>query len=143
MFLHRLAHSFNGYVFRVTLTVTVFPLKAFYCIVLEKTKSKITQNIKMRPTTWIISVYSNTHKKFLHRLAYSLNGYVYSVTLTITIFIFNSFYCIVLEKNKSKIPTYARSHLLGYLLWFHLRFLPLNSYHILMLIVLLTLSVPL
>ncbi len=39
--------------------------------------------------------------------------------------------------------TYARSHPPGYLLWFHLRFLPLNSYHILMLIVLLTLSVPL
>ncbi len=39
--------------------------------------------------------------------------------------------------------TYARSHSTGYLLWFHLRFLPLNSYHILMLIVLLTLSVPL
>ncbi len=31
----------------------------------------------------------------------------------------------------------------GYMLWFHLRFLPLNSYHILMLTVLLTLSVPL
>ncbi len=39
--------------------------------------------------------------------------------------------------------TYARSHPPGYLLWFHLRFLPLNSYHILMLTVLLTLSVPL
>ncbi len=39
--------------------------------------------------------------------------------------------------------TYARSHPPGYLLWFHLRFLPLNSYHILMLIMLLTLSVPL
>ncbi len=31
----------------------------------------------------------------------------------------------------------------GYLLWFHLRFLPLNSYHLLMLTVLLILSVPL
>ncbi len=39
--------------------------------------------------------------------------------------------------------TYAYSHPPGYLLWFHLRFLPLNSYHILMLTVLLTLSVPL
>ncbi len=39
--------------------------------------------------------------------------------------------------------TYARSHPPGYLPWFHLCFLPLNSYHILMLAVLLTLSVPL
>ncbi len=39
--------------------------------------------------------------------------------------------------------TYARSHPPSYLLWFHLRFLVLNSYHILMLTVLLTLSVPL
>ncbi len=39
--------------------------------------------------------------------------------------------------------TYARAHPPGYLLWFHLRFLPWNSYHILMLTVLLILSVPL
>ncbi len=39
--------------------------------------------------------------------------------------------------------TYARSHPPGYLLWFHLHFLPLNSYHILILTVLLPLSVPL
>ncbi len=39
MFLHRLAHSFNGYVFRVTLTVTVLLVNAFYCIVLKKTYS--------------------------------------------------------------------------------------------------------
>ncbi len=39
--------------------------------------------------------------------------------------------------------TYACSHPPGYLLLFYLRFLPLNSYHILMLTVLLTLSVPL
>ncbi len=38
---------------------------------------------------------------------------------------------------------YARSHPPGYLLWFQLHFLPLNSYHILMLTLLLTLSVPL
>ncbi len=38
---------------------------------------------------------------------------------------------------------YAHSHPPGYLLWFHLRFLPLNSYHLLMLTVLLILSVPL
>ncbi len=39
--------------------------------------------------------------------------------------------------------TYARSHPPGYLLWFQLRFLCLNSYHILMLTLLLTLSVSL
>ncbi len=39
--------------------------------------------------------------------------------------------------------TYAHSHPPGYLLWFHLRFLPLSSYHLLMLTVLLILSVPL
>ncbi len=39
--------------------------------------------------------------------------------------------------------TYTRSHPPGYLLWFHLRFLPLNSHHIVMLTVLLTASVPL
>ncbi len=39
--------------------------------------------------------------------------------------------------------TYARSHPAGYLLWFHLRFLPLNSCHLLMLTVLLIISVPL
>ncbi len=39
--------------------------------------------------------------------------------------------------------TYARSYPPGYLLWFHLRFLTLKSYHILMLTVILTLSVPL
>ncbi len=39
MFLYRLAHSFNGYVYRVTLTITVFIVKAFYCIVLEKNRS--------------------------------------------------------------------------------------------------------
>ncbi len=55
VFLHMLAHSVNGYVFRVTLTVTVFPDKAFYCIVFEKTKSKITQNIKLRPGTCTVS----------------------------------------------------------------------------------------
>ncbi len=38
--------------------------------------------------------------------------------------------------------TYTRPHPPGYLLWFHLCFLPLNSYHILMPTVLLTLSVP-
>ncbi len=39
--------------------------------------------------------------------------------------------------------TYARSHPPGNMLWFHLHFLPLNSYHILMLTVLLILSAPL
>ncbi len=39
--------------------------------------------------------------------------------------------------------TYAHSHPPGYLLWFHLRLLPLNSYHLLMLTVLLILSAPL
>ncbi len=39
--------------------------------------------------------------------------------------------------------TFPRSHPPGYLLWFHLRVLPLNRYHILMVTVLLTLSVPL
>ncbi len=39
--------------------------------------------------------------------------------------------------------TYGHSHPPGYLLWFHLRFLPLNSYHLLLLTVLLILSAPL
>ncbi len=39
--------------------------------------------------------------------------------------------------------THSHCHPPGYLLWFHLRFLPLNSYHLLMLTVLLILSVPL
>ncbi len=103
MFLHSLAHSSNGYIFRVTLTVPVFIFKAFYCIVLEKNKSKITHNIKMRLSTCTVSHFPTLIKVFLHRLAHSFNGYVYRVTLTITVFIFNSFYCIVLEKNKRKI----------------------------------------
>ncbi len=103
VFLHRLAHSFNGYVYRVTLTITVFIVKAFYCIVLEKNKSKITHNIKMRLSTCTVSHVPTLIKVFLHRLAHSFNGYVYRVTLTITVFIVKAFYCIVLEKIKSKI----------------------------------------
>ncbi len=69
--LYRIAHYLNWYVFWLTVTITLFIFKTFYCIILEKIKSKITPRNKMHPTTWIISVYSNTHKKFLHRLAYS------------------------------------------------------------------------
>ncbi len=103
MFLHRLAHSFNGYVYRVTLTITVSIVKAFYCIVLEKNKSRITHNIKMCLSTCTVSHFPTLMKVFLHRLAHSSNGYIFRVTLTVTVFIFNLFYCIVLEKNKSKI----------------------------------------
>ncbi len=94
---------FKGYIFRVTLTVTVFIFNLFYCIVLEKNKSKITHNNKMRLSTCTLSLFPTLIKVYRHRLAHSFNGYVYKVTLTVTVFIFNLFYCIVLEKNKSRI----------------------------------------
>ncbi len=77
MFLHRLANSCHLYLFRVTLTVTVFIDNVFYCIDLEKTKNKITQNIKMRLSTCSVT-FSNTYKKCsFYRLAHSLYIYIY------------------------------------------------------------------
>ncbi len=102
VFLYRLAHSFNGYILRVTLTATVFIVKVFYCLVFERTKSKLNQNIKMRPGTCTVP-FSNTNKVFLHRLAHFFNGYVFRVTLTVTVFLVKAFYCVVFEQIKSKI----------------------------------------
>ncbi len=86
MFLHRLAHSFNCHVFRVTLTITVFIVNAFYCIVLEKNKSKITHNNKMRLSTCTVShfqIKSNQIKSLLLSHHHSTSALVSEILMSV------------------------------------------------------------
>ncbi len=96
----RFAHSFNWFLFRVTLSSTVLIFKSFYCIVLEKIKGKMTPNIKVHSSTCTMSHLSNTHKKLSFTFAHSFNWYLFRMTLAITVSVFKPFYCIVLEKSK-------------------------------------------
>ncbi len=103
---YRLAQYFNWYVIQSDPDYYCINCQVILLYSLEKIKSKFTTNNKMRPSTCHCVPFSNTHKNvFLYRLAHYSNLYLFRVTLNITVLIVKSFYCIVLEKIKSKITT--------------------------------------
>ncbi len=87
-FLYMFAGSFNLVSFSVTLIITVFSFKSFYCIVFEKMNGKYTPRVNMLSRTYHFP-FSNTH----NNLSF-----------------IKSFYCMVLEKINGKITPKNKVH---------------------------------
>jgi len=70
----------------VSLSITVFIFKSFYCIVLEKMKGKLTPNTEVHSSTYTMSHVQTLKKKFfLHGFAHSFNIFLFRGQLDISL----------------------------------------------------------